>query len=148
VLGLACTAAVTTWLGARTMAAPGASVAASGGAALRGLWLALALAIAVAGPRGIASRARPGIAGLFVMLAVPLPLDLALWLADAAAPRTLLGGIGVLAAAATGVPLLAAGIRRLVPGADGQRIALAALETGLAVAVWTLAPVWLGWTGA
>jgi hypothetical protein len=147
-LGLACTAAVAVWLGARTLGVPGAAVVESGSAALRGLWLALALAIAVAGPRGVASRVPPAIAGLLVMLAVPLPLYLALRLAGVAPPGTLLGGIGLLAAGATGVPLLAAGVRRLVPGPGGQRIALAALETGLAAAAWVLAPVWLGWTGA
>jgi hypothetical protein len=147
-LGLGGTGAVVVWLGASAFAGAAPPDAAGlGPVALRGLWLALALAIAGAGPRGVASRPRPGIVGLMVMLAVPLPLYLVLWLADAVSPPTLLRGIAALLAGALGVPVLAALVRRMIPADDGARMALGALEVGLAAAAWWTSAVWLGWVG-
>jgi len=149
-LGLACTGPVVVWLGASAFAGapPAGDVAALGRTALRGLWLALALAIAGAGARGVSSRPRPGIAGLVVMLGVPLPLYLVLWLADAVSPPTLLRGSAALVAGAVLVPAFGAVVRRLAPGERAARLALGALEVVLAAAAWRTSALWLGWVGA
>jgi hypothetical protein len=149
-LGLAVTGAVVVWLGASAFAGatPPTDASPLGSAGLRGLWLGLALAIAGAGPRGVASRARPGIVGLLVMLAVPLPCYLVLWLADAVSPPILLRGSAALVAAALAVPVFAALVRRMIPGDDAVRMALGALEVGGAAAAWRTSAAWLAWVGA
>jgi hypothetical protein len=150
VVGFAITRPVTVWLGPQLLgrSAERADVPAALAAALRALWVGQGVAIAFAGPRAVGPGAVARLLGMGVLVAVPLPLVATAWLAHAAGGRALGRGIALAVAWAAAVAALAGAVDATRLGSEPRRTALAALEVGLAAAVWALRQRWLGWIAA
>lgn len=147
VVGVAMLMPLLVWLGPELLgrSPERADVHAAIGDALRALWLAQGMAIAFAGPRAIGSWWLARASGLGVLVAVALPLLGAAWLAHAASGRTLARGVGVSGVCAAAVVVLAGAIESAPLGPEPRRVVLAAVEVGLAAALWAFRGSWLGW---
>ncbi len=144
-VGFAIIMPVGVWLGPQLLgrSADRADVSVAMAGALRALWLGQGVAIAFAGPRALGSGAGARALGLGVLVAVAFPLLAAAWLAHAATGRLIARGVGLSLACGAAVVALAGAVDRLGP--EPRRVALAAIELGLAVAVWASRESWLGW---
>ncbi len=149
VAGLVCLLPVSVWLGTSVLGAAGVTpVRATAGTAVEGLWICLAVAISLVGPRGLGSTLGERAYGLLVLIAVPTPLVATVWLTGATDASALWAGYGLLGALGVGVVALATMLGRVPwPAPEAQSIAAAALEIGMAVAVWAFRGVWLSWVG-
>jgi hypothetical protein len=147
IVGFAITMPVAVWLGPQVLgrSPERADVPAAMADALRALWLGQGIAIALAGPRGIGSWWLARALGVGVVIAVALPLLAAAWLAHAASARALARGVGVSFVSGAAVVLLAGAIESARLGPEPRRVALAAVELGLASALWAFRGSWLGW---
>jgi hypothetical protein len=146
-VGVGVSVPFTVWLGTqllgRSLAPPLPQVAVAD--VVRALWLGQGLAIALGGPRGLGPSWPARALGLGVLIAVPLPLLVAAWLAEATSGGTVARGIGTLIACAALAVLVAGAIEAAPLGPDVRRVAFATIEIGLATSLWAFRDEWLGW---
>jgi hypothetical protein len=142
---------VTVWLAPQILGTNPSwgDVARSVRSAHHGLWIAQALAIAVAGPRALGPTFRDGAMGLLVLIAVPLPLLSFFWMTGAVSAGTLLAGTGLLGILAALALAAGGGLRRLGRSAwtgPWRAPAVAVLELGLVAGIWMHREALLSWT--
>ena len=146
--GAACALALASWLGPELLdGQPGVDPVGATRTGIAGLWVAQALALAVLGPRCLGSSAGERLAGLWMLVAVPLPLLCFAWLAAALPAAALARGLLALALLAGAVAGLATLVERVPWSEQGRRIAAAVQEIGLAALVWADRDRWMSWIG-
>jgi hypothetical protein len=146
-VGFAITMPVAVWLGPQLLGRSSERVGVESvmADALRALWVGQGIAIACAGPRGIGPCWLGRMLGVGALVAVALPLLAAAWLAHAVTGRALGRGVGMSLVTGAAVVTLAAAIDAAPLGPEPRRLALAAVEVGLAAALWAFRETWLGW---
>ena len=144
--GAACSLAVAIWLGPELLdGGPGPDPIGVTRTGIAGLWVAQALALAVLGPRCVGSSLRDRLAGLWMLLAVPMPLLCVAWLATALPTTALARGLLAMALLAGAVAGLATLLERVLWSVQSRRIIAAAQEIGLAALVWASRDRWMSW---
>lgn len=148
-LGVACAAPVTIWLGAIGI---GSTATATDPRlvlqiALRGLWIAQAISLALALPRAL-GRSWPGAAlALALLLAAPLPLLCLASLGGAVTTFSIASALGLGVLWGMGVTCAGWAVRRVISGENVRATASGALELVLAGLAWNLRDEWIRWTG-
>jgi hypothetical protein len=144
-VGTASTMPVVVWLLPQLLGAGGDPVATTH-TALRALWVTTALALVVFGSSRLGASPAGMLLGVLTAIAVALPLCCLAWLLGAASVWRLAAGLVLLGASGTGSIAIAGALER-VPNADVGDALRAAVQIGLATAIWGFHAAWLPWAG-
>jgi hypothetical protein len=143
--GLALAAAVALWwLGSTRLAIDhGSDTSRSAASALRVLWVVRGMAVAILAVRLGALRGwRPGAAAALAVIAPSWPVVVLAWAASSAPWTTIAAAECALLAAGLALPLIGAGLRRMLRSPELTDLLATALGATLGAALWFAQGLW------